>query len=118
MAKAFVLVKIVFILSFVVLPNFSFFHFKRYSFRRKGGNERRYRSQEENCKQNERCQSLHGLDREKCVKICISESCYEELYSWNELEEGEIDVRLTSFKGCVVKQIKENEMRQRRKEQL
>ena len=35
-----------------------------------------------------------------------------------QLEEGEIDVRLTSFKGCVVKQIKENEMRQRRKEQL
>ncbi|XP_020626749.1 uncharacterized protein LOC110064081 [Orbicella faveolata] len=29
------------------------------------------------------------------------------------LEEGEIDVRLTSFKGCVVKQFQEQESRNR-----
>jgi hypothetical protein len=35
-----------------------------------------------------------------------------------QLEEGEIDVRLTSFKGCAVQQIRNREMEQRRKEQL
>jgi len=30
-----------------------------------------------------------------------------------KLEEGEIDVRLTSFKGCVVKQFQEEENRNR-----
>lgn len=30
-----------------------------------------------------------------------------------KLEEGEIDVRLNSFKGCVVKQLQEQESRNR-----
>lgn len=31
----------------------------------------------------------------------MSEFCYNELYGEDELEEGEIDVRLNSFKGCL-----------------
>lgn len=35
------------------------------------------------------------------------------VYFCFKLEEGEIDVRLTSFKGCVVKQFQEEESRNR-----
>jgi hypothetical protein len=30
----------------------------------------------------------------------MSPKCYQELYSWNPLEEGEFDIRYMSFKGC------------------
>lgn len=66
------------------------------------------------------------MTRTKCVRECISPSCYREIYDFDEvlpkiisvqtvvqmsyrptrsfllfqLEEGEIDVRLISFKGC------------------
>jgi len=49
-----------------------------------------------------------NLEQLKCVRLCISEKCYKELYEWNELEAGEIDVRLVSFKGCVAKELREN----------
>ena len=31
---------------------------------------------------------------------CISPACYSALYTADPLEQGEIDTRLTSFKGC------------------
>ncbi|XP_028403820.1 uncharacterized protein LOC114526423 [Dendronephthya gigantea] len=102
----------------LIASSFGVFQFKRYSYRKKSGNERRYRLEEERCHNVDECQLKKGLDKEKCVRTCVSKQCYDELYSWNELEEGEIDVRLTSFKGCVVQQIRDHEMQQRRKEQL
>ena len=108
----------VIVLTALIFSSFGLFQFKRYSYRKKSGNERRYRLEDERCQNTNECQLKQGLGKEKCVRTCVSKSCYDELYSWNELEEGEIDVRLTSFKGCVVRQVREREMEQRRKEQL
>merc|ERR1712168_389216 len=55
------------------------------------------------CETNEECLAMPGaLDKLRCMRICMSKVCYDELYSWNELEDGEIDVRLNSFKGCII----------------
>lgn len=88
------------------------FRYKYYSFRKKQRLARRYSPLEKQCERN-KCQGLGGLELTKCTRKCISQSCYDELYAWDELEEGEIDVRLNSFKGCVVKQLQEQESRNR-----
>ncbi|VVC91326.1 unnamed protein product, partial [Leptidea sinapis] len=54
------------------------------------------------CEQSRVCGSLKGLERTHCVRECISPSCYREIYQLDPLEEGEIDVRLNSFKGCFI----------------
>lgn len=59
------------------------------------------------------CQGFVGFELTKCTRKCISQFCYNELYAWDELEQGEIDVRLTSFKGCVVKQLQDQEGKKR-----
>lgn len=63
-----------------------------------------YKEFESACKQSTPCVDLKtgSLRRLKCVRECISPSCYQEIYKINDLEEGEIDVRLQSFKGCFV----------------
>ena len=38
-------------------------------------------------------------------KLSRLRSCYSEIYSKDELEEGEIDVRLQSFKGCFIERL-------------
>ncbi|RZF31887.1 hypothetical protein LSTR_LSTR015459 [Laodelphax striatellus] len=62
-----------------------------------------FREFESACEQNPSCSTLKGLARVKCVRECISPSCYYQIYYQDELEEGEIDVRLNSFKGCFVR---------------
>lgn len=63
-----------------------------------------YKEFESACKQTDACIDMDtgSMERLKCVRECISPSCYREIYRINELEEGEIDVRLQSFKGCFV----------------
>lgn len=69
---------------------------------------KRYFPLEKDC-ETKTCQGFVGLELTKCTRQCISQLCYNELYAWDELEQGEIDVRLTSFKGCVVKQLQEQD---------
>ena len=47
--------------------------------------ERRYRLEDERCQVTVECQLKQGLGKEKCVRTCVSKSCYDELYSWNEV---------------------------------
>lgn len=64
-----------------------------------------YNEFESACKQSTPCIEIDpvgSLERLKCIRECISPSCYQEIYRINDLEEGEIDVRLQSFKGCFV----------------
>lgn len=83
-----------------------------------------YREFESACEQSSRCEHhLSGIVRTRCVRECISPSCYQNIYRFDEvsqccvyniyvtffkldyllqLEEGEIDVRLISFKGCFI----------------
>lgn len=48
------------------------------------------------------CSGRHGIVKVLCVRQCIAPSCYKDLYQNDLLEEGEVDVRLNSFKGCFI----------------
>lgn len=92
-----------------------------------------YREFESACDQSNRCEHLIRIARVRCIRECISPSCYHEIYESDEvkptiilvvfflffdqitnfcneifffqLEEGEIDVRLNSFKGCFIQRL-------------
>ncbi|XP_064605549.1 uncharacterized protein LOC135470500 [Liolophura sinensis] len=75
------------------------YQYKRYPFRKKK-DDKLYRSRRVKCDETlDVCKGLSGLQHTKCVRQCMSETCYQQLYGQDELEEGEIDVRLNSFKG-------------------
>ncbi|KAK4292938.1 hypothetical protein Pmani_034328 [Petrolisthes manimaculis] len=57
------------------------------------------------CAQTPRCLELRGVHHTRCVRQCVSPSCYLDIYTHDELEEGEIDVRLPSFKGCFLQRM-------------
>ena len=76
------------------------FQFKRYTYRKKR-DDKKFRTAKQRCEMASECQGIFGVDHTKCVRMCISETCYNELYAFDPLEEGEIDVRLNSYKGCL-----------------
>lgn len=80
------------------------FTFPEFDYKESYKNELSYKEFESACKQSAPCIELDtgSLERLKCVRKCISPSCYAEIYRINDLEEGEIDVRLQSFKGCFI----------------
>ncbi|XP_059055883.1 uncharacterized protein LOC131849781 [Achroia grisella] len=78
------------------------FAFKEYQYKDSPKNEMTFREFETACEQSSVCSHLNGLQRTRCVRECVSPSCYRELYQADQLEEGEIDVRLNSFKGCFI----------------
>ncbi|KAL5017229.1 hypothetical protein ScPMuIL_006818 [Solemya velum] len=79
------------------------FQFKRYTYRKKR-DDKRYRNIKNRCDTSPTCLSKFGIEQTICIRKCVSAVCYEELYGHDELEEGEIDVRLNSFKGCLAQQ--------------
>ncbi|RUS76385.1 hypothetical protein EGW08_015865 [Elysia chlorotica] len=77
------------------------YKYKRYTYRKKR-DDKRYKTARQRCEVGDsQCQGLWGVDHTKCIRRCMSEVCYNEIYKDDELEEGEIDVRLNSFKGCL-----------------
>lgn len=76
------------------------FQFKRYTYRKKR-DDKKYRTARQRCEMSAECQGIFGVDHTRCVRMCISETCYNELYGDDPLEEGEIDVRFNSYKGCL-----------------
>ncbi|XP_052756282.1 uncharacterized protein LOC113511202 isoform X2 [Galleria mellonella] len=78
------------------------FTFKEYQYKDSPKNEMTFREFETACEQSSACSHLNGLQRTRCVRECVSPSCYRDLYQADQLEEGEIDVRLNSFKGCFI----------------
>ncbi|XP_059613274.1 uncharacterized protein LOC132259592 [Phlebotomus argentipes] len=82
------------------------FTFPEFDYKETSKNELSFREFESACDQTNRCNVLKpGILRTKCVRECISPSCYQDVYRFNELEEGEIDVRLHSFKGCFIQRL-------------
>ena len=89
-----------------------------------------FRQFEQACEESGACKILSpersDIAKTRCIRECVSPSCYKEIYLfdqvliphwspheisisyifisswgvWLQLEEGEIDVRLNSFKGC------------------
>ncbi|KAJ8710594.1 hypothetical protein PYW08_009109 [Mythimna loreyi] len=78
------------------------FTFKEYQYKDSPKNEMTFREFETACEQSGACSHITGLLKTRCVRECVSPSCYRELYQSDVLEEGEIDVRLNSFKGCFI----------------
>ncbi|XP_054764808.2 uncharacterized protein LOC129271498 [Lytechinus pictus] len=79
------------------------YQFNRYHYKKKPRSENLFKRDTRMCESE--CTSYVGRERLNCIRKCISSECYEELYSWDELEEGEIDIRASSFKGCWMKKI-------------
>ncbi|CAG9124510.1 unnamed protein product [Plutella xylostella] len=78
------------------------FTFKEYQYKDSPKNEMTFREFETACEQSSICSHKVGLTKTRCIRECVSPSCYKELYQNDQLEEGEIDVRLNSFKGCFI----------------
>ncbi|ODM98380.1 hypothetical protein Ocin01_08306 [Orchesella cincta] len=64
-----------------------------------------HREWESACTQTPACLGISDLEKVKCVRKCMSPSCYHDIYAFDELEEGEIDIRFQSFKGCFASRI-------------
>ncbi|XP_033737636.1 uncharacterized protein LOC117325489 [Pecten maximus] len=79
------------------------YNFKRYTYKKKR-DDKKYRNAKTVCEVKTECLRQHGVDQTACVRQCISKFCYNELYGNDSLEEGEIDVRLNSFKGCLAQE--------------
>ncbi|XP_041770490.1 uncharacterized protein LOC121592772 [Anopheles merus] len=84
------------------------FQFPEYDFKETSKNELTFREYESACDQSNRCAEFDGIERTRCVRECISPSCYQEIYKFDELEEGEIDVRLNSFRACFMQRLNRN----------
>lgn len=79
------------------------YQYKRYTYKKKR-DDKKYRNAKTPCESRPDCLARHGIDQVMCVRECMSKFCYDELYKDDPLEEGEIDVRLNSFKGCLAQQ--------------
>ncbi|CAK9812510.1 hypothetical protein ANTQUA_LOCUS7295 [Anthophora quadrimaculata] len=80
------------------------FTFPEYPYKETTKNELLFRQFEQACEESGACKMLSthksGIPKTRCIRECVSPSCYKEIYLFDQLEEGEIDVRLNSFKGC------------------
>ncbi|XP_046619577.1 uncharacterized protein LOC124304882 [Neodiprion virginianus] len=80
------------------------FTFPEFPYKETGKNELLFREFEQACEQSGACRMLqqqgNSITKVRCIRECVSPSCYQEIYLPDQLEEGEIDVRLNSFKGC------------------
>ena len=80
------------------------FEFPKYAYKKNSQLENKFRSMRNNCESSQMCnikfeESEHM--RENCILHCMNEKCYKLIYAFDPLEEGEIDQRITSFKGCI-----------------
>jgi len=80
------------------------YKFKEFPYYETRKNEALFREYVKACEQSPACWSPpyteSALERTACVRSCINQACYADVYGDDPLEEGEIDVRLNSFKGC------------------
>ncbi|KAJ1532375.1 hypothetical protein ONE63_000975 [Megalurothrips usitatus] len=81
------------------------FIFPEFPYKETSKNEMAFHEYEVACEQSPTCSQLAAIARLRCVRECVSPSCYAEIYQADQLEEGEIDVRLNSFKGCFVQRV-------------
>ena len=63
--------------------------------------ESKFKSSLNKCEFKTDCSKLNLHVKQNCIFKCVSSKCYEEIYSFDPLEEGELDQRFNSFRGCV-----------------
>lgn len=76
------------------------YSFSEFPYKETNKKEVMYREIEAACESG--CVGKKGISKILCIRQCISPSCYKDLYQSDQLEEGEVDVRLNSFKGCFI----------------
>ena len=77
--------------------------YTQYQYRRSKSRESIFRNKVHKC--SSECNQFDQIHlRLSCEYECVSESCYSSVYSKDPLEEGEVDIRLTHFKGCVLEE--------------
>lgn len=81
------------------------YQYKKYTYRKKR-DDKTYKNLKQPCEVNPDCLAQRGAAQAICIRKCISGYCYNDIYGEDPLEEGEIDVRLNSFKGCCAQQRK------------
>ncbi|KRT86825.1 hypothetical protein AMK59_2224, partial [Oryctes borbonicus] len=74
--------------------------FTEFPYKESAKNEAMFREYEAACEAS--CSGKKGVSKVLCIRQCVSPSCYKDLYQQDQLEEGEVDVRLNSFKGCFI----------------
>ncbi len=77
------------------------FKFPIYAYKKHSGLENKYHGRLNRCSMKTDCQNYELEEHQNCILQCISSKCYKEIYSHDPLEEGEVDQRLQSFKGCL-----------------
>lgn len=97
-----VLCAVIIIIFFLdeVFSGHAYYQYKRYTYKKKR-DDRKYKSAKSLCETKQDCLQKRGVEQTICIRKCVSPFCYNELYGDDPLEEGEIDVRFNSFKGCL-----------------
>lgn len=44
-----------------------------------------YREFEASCEHSAKCEEIDGIDKVRCVRRCISKSCYSDIYAFDEV---------------------------------
>lgn len=47
--------------------------------------DRRLKNVIRDCENSQNCQGLFGLEHTKCARLCMSETCYQEIYAHDEV---------------------------------
>lgn len=80
--------------------------FPVYSYKKNSDLENKYYGRFNRCSMRTDCQNYELEELQNCVLQCISAKCYQEIYAADPLEEGEIDQRIQSYKGCLYLELK------------
>jgi hypothetical protein len=75
-------------------------NYPHYEYKRSSKFEHNFQKNIDKCQAETECLKLESYVLQNCILKCLSKKCYEEIYLADPLEEGEIDQRLNSFKGC------------------
>lgn len=79
--------------------------YPKYTYKRSGHTENRLKSLSNACATKTECFNIRSspgstADKQNCILRCVSPACYDAIYAFDPLEDGEIDQRFTSYKGC------------------
>ncbi|CAF0756112.1 unnamed protein product [Brachionus calyciflorus] len=83
------------------------FDHPKYSYSKSSKFEDRLKNLLYKCEMRHECSNYvkESAQKQNCILNCVSKKCYEKIYEYDPLEDGEIDQRFKSFKGCVSKEI-------------
>ena len=92
------------ILSMFLVSTFSL-EYTQFHYRKSKSHESIFRNKVNRCYSE--CLHLDSHhEKLACEYQCASRDCYNSVYAKDPLEEGEVDIRLPHFKGCVIEEHK------------